>query len=245
MVVEIVLSPRDENIGIVLDAIRRTTGEISTQVCDYLLYGVEGTFGQIEDTIKARGRRSFNIRGRGFEFEFSLVANSNLEFFRIKNLIERTVKPIDWLNNFLDLPNFTMAWVFNEEYDYWQNATSIEQYAAANRPYKDLPLKSNGLPPPVHRMEIDISSNPGRRVLRYGYIEAVGSRMWLGRQFWALSGADREKLSTLDFLDVTTTRAGVTQVLASENCFKSALGGEGRLQNSLRAVLFPASAMPS
>lgn len=97
-----------------------------------------------------------------------------------------------WVSPFLGDTRFVQAWITDAEYDFWQNASQILEYEAVGKPFRHLPLISNGLPPPLQGQNIDTSSNPGRTIIRQGYIEAVGSKMWLGQLFWAAVQRDFE-----------------------------------------------------
>jgi hypothetical protein len=101
----------------------------------------------------------------------------------------------EWVAPFLKKVGFVQAWVSDIEFDYWQNAQDPTLYEQAGRDYAELPMIPNGLPPPLRQNIVDISGNPGRRVLRDGYIESVGIRMWLGRSYWKhVAGCEIERL---------------------------------------------------
>ncbi|WP_240791765.1 MULTISPECIES: hypothetical protein [Pseudomonas] len=71
---------------------------------------------------------------------------------------------------------FIQAWVSDIDYDFWQNATDPLEYECAGRSLFGLPMKSNGLPPPLDQMEIDTSGNPGRNVLGKGILRRLAAR---------------------------------------------------------------------
>ena len=98
--------------------------------------------------------------------------------------------------------NIVMGRTYDDEYDYWQNAKDPALYSTAGRSIEGLPLRSNGFPEPLERLEIDTSRNPGRPVLRGGYIECVGSTMWLGPSFWSLTGADPSAVRAVRWLNI-------------------------------------------
>src|ERR1700730_17707363 len=83
------------------------------------------------------------------------------------------------------------------------------------------------------------TSNPGRRLLRVGYIEVVGAVMWLGESFWRLSGASREAVEDAQWLRVTSPASSALRIQAAERCFTSQDGPSGELQRRLRSLLFP------
>ena len=143
----------------------------------------------------------------------------------------------EWVAPFAQNPGFVQAWAADIEYDFWQNARDPLQYRAVERDYSNLPMKSNGLPAPLQRMEIDISNNPGRWLLQNGYVEAIGAIIWLGGDFWRRVGWwRREQVKQADFLFVEEMENDVIRVEASQQLFDDTTPAE--LQNKLRALLF-------
>ena len=98
-------------------------------------------------------------------------------------------------------------------------------------------MVSNGLPFPLEQQIIDISNNPGRWELKQGYIESVGSTMWLGEQFWNKTGADKATVLSADWLK-TEEIDGVIKVKIADIPFDTADGRSGELQNKLRLLLY-------
>jgi hypothetical protein len=136
--------------------------------------------------------------------------------------------------------SFIHARVYDIEYEYWQNTSDPLQYESAGKAYSHLPMKSNGLPFPLEKTIIDISNNPGRRVLRSGYIEAVGSIMWLGKEFWGLTNAKQKNICAQDWIACEALSASVILIKAAEPPFVQDEGEELNIQNKLRELLFPA-----
>lgn len=134
----------------------------------------------------------FNIEGDLYAFDLTIVTTFAHDAIRIS--AKQGTDWDGWVDALKSAGEFVQAYVVDVEFDYWQNATDPLQYTGKNMPYEHLPMISNGLPPPLNRSVIDTSSNPGRRVLRKGYIEAVGSPMWLSDKFFDLTGADSNLL---------------------------------------------------
>jgi hypothetical protein len=104
-----------------------------------------------------------------------------------------------------------------------------------------LPMKSNDLPPPLDKMIVDTSRNPGRRILRDGHIEAIGHRMWLGPEFLArVPGADRKSILAARELRVTERPDGLLEIVAQDAPFIDTTTAEK--QDRLRRLLFPSTA---
>jgi hypothetical protein len=104
-----------------------------------------------------------------------------------------------------------------------------------------LPMKSNDLPPPLDQMIVDTSRNPGRRILRDGYVEAIGHRMWLGPEFFRrVPGVSREAVLSTPWLKVTERPDGILELVAQDEPFVD--DSTADLQNRLRRLLFPTTA---
>jgi hypothetical protein len=144
-----------------------------------------------------------------------------------------SIAPIDALNLLIVVE----GWVVDVEYNHWQNAKDPLEYEVAGRDFSQLPTKSNGLPPPLTQMEIDISRNPGRWLLRHGYVEAVGSVMWLSNLFWNRTGRDRsDGVHSAEWLSTSEPSKGIVEIRSSEHCFISEDTAD--VKNRLRDVLY-------
>ncbi|MBY4629956.1 hypothetical protein [Rhizobium croatiense] len=171
-------------------------------------------------------------------FRYGAVADAEHCYVEIREKIPGA--SIDWelwAAPFVISPHFVQAWIADVEYDKWQNAEDPIIYQAANRDYSSLPMRSNGLPPPVEQMVVDISHNPGRWSLRSGYVEAVGSVMWLSDIFWSYVGFhNKERLSTLTPIEIRQITENVIRLCVSERPFTEASSPE--VQDRLRKVLY-------
>lgn len=87
-------------------------------------------------------------------------------------------------------------------------------------------------------MEIDTSRNPGRNVLRQGYIEAIGSTMWLGNLFWERVGVDRvASISLLESQGIKVCECdNFFKIITSDEVFSD--GSTAEKQRALRQILF-------
>lgn len=128
------------------------------------------------------------------------------------------------------------AWVSDVEYDYWQNILWPSTYQLAGREYLHLPMKSNGLPSPLEEQIIDVSGNPGRWIFHDGYIESIGSCMWLGEHFWNYVGQDKkQKLFAESWIRTEVLESGVVKLIAADECFmdESTADKQDRLRGAL------------
>lgn len=92
---------------------------------------------------------------------------------------------------------FLQSRMYDCNYDRLQNATSLSEYDKAGVDTEELELVSNGLPFPLEEKIVDTSKHPGRRVLRDGFIECVGHKMWFSSGLIEKLQIDIDKLSLL------------------------------------------------
>jgi hypothetical protein len=129
---------------------------------------------------------------------------------------------------------------YDAEYDLWQNAADPIQYELNGRSTDDRSLRWNGLPAPLGRWIVDTSKNPGRRVLRHGYAEAIGHRMLLGAEYFRrVPGASRTRIVSDETLSVTETPEGGLELVAQATPFADERSAAA--QSYLRDLLFPPS----
>ncbi|EGH14357.1 MULTISPECIES: hypothetical protein [Pseudomonas syringae group] len=208
----------------------------------FSLQGVEVDFKTLEKKILKKKSWPSGLMSNGFKLRFGLLPALDQCFLVMEEAewhnnteLEEEIRPI------LEVEGFIQAWISDVEYDFWQNATDPLEYEGVGRSLQGLPMRSNGLPPPLDQMEIDTSGNPGRNVLRQGYVEAIGSTMWLGDLFWERVGADRlSKISLLESHGFKFHELGkILKVITSKNIFfdNSTL----EKQRALRKILFDVS----
>jgi len=195
---------------------------------------------QALERLEATHSKHFTLVGQGFQFNLSSLARWKLDFLGVQLMSKPGRVWDEWAGPFSKLPDFVMAWVADREYEYWQNASDPLSYNVLGKSYAGLPTMSNGLAYPLEQQVIDTSRNPGRRILREGYIEVVGAVMWLGEPFWQLSWADREQVMAAEWLRISNPAPSVTRLEAAERCFTTEEDGSAALQAKLRALLFPA-----
>ncbi len=200
--------------------------------------GVSGGIAMLASRLERKRQDTFDIEGDRFSFSQSRVTNFDLDFLEIK-MEKRQVACDGWATEIVKADSFVMGWFADVEYEYWQNASDPLQYEACGRSYTHLPQKSNRLPFPLEGMIIDTSQNPGRRILKKSYIEAVGSVMWLGMPFWNITGANREVVAKATWLNLSHPFPGVIRIQSADDCFTTGYGQSGILQEKLRNLLFP------
>lgn len=196
---------------------------------------------RVKASVRRCSEHALPVTLNGLELDFAKVNHCNLAWLSITGK-ELQAEFLDTLASELFLTGtLVMAVLLNHDYDYWQNAEDLLQYRAAGRAYAHLRLRSNGLPAPLTQDVVDISENPGRRYLREGFIEVVGSRMWLTDLFWTLTGADKRILTTQHNFHVRQEASGLLKLEASITPFDSPEGEQASTQNRLREMLFPSA----
>lgn len=191
--------------------------------------------------VAENARDAFAIQSEGFESWFGSVANYNHVFLTVRELRSNEIKNWDrMVAGYLGEPGFVQAWLADVEYSLWQNAEDISAYELEGKDYSHLPLTKRDMPPPLDQQIIDISGNPGRRVLRTGYVEAIGSTMWLGESFWDLVGEGRKKdILAAEWAEARLLDHGVVRVQAAPKCFTDESNRD--LQLKLRRTLYGVS----
>jgi len=171
-------------------------------------------------------------------FNYGAVANAELCHIIVTEKVPgASIDWERWTSPFVVSPYFVQGWVADVEYNEWQNAEDTLLYKAEKRDYSSLPMRSNGLPPPLEQMVIDISQNPGRRQFRSGYMEAVGAVMWLSELFWRYVGVDhKERLAGFSGAKIKQVTDDVVRIIVSETSFTD--DSTRDLQERLRNVLY-------
>jgi hypothetical protein len=181
-------------------------------------------------------RDCVELEGQGAEFIFMQLVSGKFDLTWLK-IPGAAFSDYDaWLARYFFNSEFVMAWVVDAEDDAWQNQERLEVYDAAGKSHTHLKKISNGLPAPLDQTIIDTSSNPGRWIYRQGYVEAVGSPMWIGKPFWELSRGTRAALLERGWL--TPVRSDIDRIQPVDRCFLSTQPGDAAIQNTLRSVLF-------
>ena len=188
--------------------------------------------------IKEKGYWPSGITSEDFEFRYGMVGNSDQSFFYIKENTGGLVDCWDdWIEKFLYEEKFIQGWIYDVDYDYWQTADDPLEYTSEKREYLHLPMKSNGLPYPLEKQIIDTSRNPGRWEFRMGYLEAIGSTMWLSDIFWNYVGFDKkERLLNTNWIRKEVYENGVIKLIAADECFSDESTAD--IQNNLRNLLY-------
>jgi hypothetical protein len=192
---------------------------------------------RVEERIKRTGKWFTLIEIGGVSVAANNLTGRRQSFIILKEKFPGAVSSWDqWIAPFLGWPNFVQAWVADKDYDYWQNAIDPMLYTSAGRDMSGLKLKSNGQPYPSEREIVDTSENPGRWEFRKGYMEAIGSPMWIGENLWKAIGENREsELRALDWLHLTEPQNGILRLESNVPFNDETTASE---QNALRAAIY-------
>lgn len=199
------------------------------------IFGAETNFASLRTQVRASGAKPLEINTTEHELSHQILRRFGVQQI-VWNGPDLTARDLGepWC---LENPGFVMSWIASREYDYWQNATDPLQYEAEGRDWSALPRISNGLPPPLQQEIIDISRNQGRRILRNGYVEAVGSAMYLAPRFWELTGGDPSKARQLA-IESEQQPSRVERIVFAAAPFSTDEGECGRIQEAVRSSLY-------
>ncbi|MGL1933183.1 MAG: hypothetical protein OCC45_15720 [Desulfotalea sp.] len=239
--IEVVLKYMEVDPTIIWEKLLESHPEFLLSDQRAMFYDREISLSKIRDIIKIQGRIHFDVEFEKGSIHYGQVRTIDLSFLEIEKCITGIEDATRWINPFLKLESFISARVYDIEYEKWQNAEDPLLYDVEGRPYSHLPMKSNGLPFPLEQDEIDISNNPGRRVSKSGYVEAIGSIMWIGNAFWGLTNAKKNNVCSQEWLTCKARPNNVISIKVAEDVFIHDTGAELKAQNDLRELLFPSS----
>ncbi|CAB3702658.1 hypothetical protein LMG26685_05385 [Achromobacter mucicolens] len=204
----------------------------------FYLNGVGVTASKLETIIAEKRSWPSGVVSNGVNFLSGILPARRINFLDLKDSDFLVEMPTLSLSKRLTAgTGFIHGWVYDIEYDFWQNARDPLEYERLGRSAANLPKRSNGLPAPLNQLEIDTSLNPGRTELKVGYIEAVGRLMWIADRFWSIVGT--EKISSCALLRQqgfqVSDSDGIVQVSAEKRFFDVS---SGERQQTLRRILF-------
>lgn len=199
------------------------------------LYGKKVKLTKLPAEIKKLKGKGFNIESDSFAFHMATVTNYEQILLQIDSKQSLNNWWSIWINEFANLKGFVQAWLVDVEFNYWQNASDPIEYESKGRSYEGLPMKSNGLPPPLEQLEIDTSSNAGLRKLCDGHVQAIGAKMWLSDKFLNLTGKDIESIANIAAANIEQLESGVYKLKMSTELFvdESSLEEQKKLREAL------------
>ncbi|MEM6689789.1 MAG: hypothetical protein AAF664_10205 [Planctomycetota bacterium] len=205
----------------------------------YSFYGRTRKPEGIVSTLQSSDRSSFDVSDDRFDFNFCPIAKHRLDQLIVTTTEEDLVDPYLWIKNLAATEILIQAFLFNDEYDFWQNATDPLQFRSHGRECDHLPMCSNGLPPPLEQTVIDVSKNPGKLSLRNGYIEGVSNPIWLGERFWDRVRKQRDQVLDSDvWRQVRELDNGLVCLHSHRKPFDASDDEQTRIQNQVRNLLY-------
>lgn len=193
-----------------------------------------------KDTLNlTKKRKSIGFKSENLEIHYSNIRNGNHSLLWI---IKKDVNDLrfdfeEFCNIFIAEYTILQAWYANREYKHWQNEDDIRIYTRDYGDVSHLKLIDNGSPYPLNKTIIDISNNPGRRVIKDGYVDAVSSKMFIGEDFWDRVGTKKEDLGKLDFINISQINEKTIKIeVKNVDCFIDESTKD--IQNKLRETLF-------
>ncbi len=202
------------------------------------LYGSTHLIGDVASALAAQEKQSFVVEFERGYVHFSPLRAYGIALLQIAKCVDSNADADRWMDAIVPLSSFLQGRLYDEDYDFWQNARDPLEYQARSQPYGHLPTRSNGLPPPLEQLEIDTSANPGRRELRKGLIEAVGCPMWLSSEFLKRMMLPESELQLQRWLNVERLACGAFKLSVQGSPFRSADGEQGSLQDKVRDFVF-------
>lgn len=207
---------------------------------EYSVVGKPTPRDKIDGLLSRRHPDHVGIVGNELEIHYGTPRRYKHDLMTLEWLRPHTVEYDSLIRAFSEAMSLVMAWEFDQEYNFWQNAHDPIQYESRGRSFDGLPMVPRGSIAPFDKeLIIDTSQNVGRRVLGDGYVEAVGGIMYFGASFWERTGAQRAEIERLPFV-LSSSEVGATVKIAfHSDTFQSAEGSEGEVQSTLRSALYP------
>lgn len=202
------------------------------------LYGELLSVDDVGESLQRSNKKSFNIKFQDYLVRAANIPNYNITLFQIEKKKRENCWFTLWVDKLINKSGFVHAWLVNSEYNYWQNVKDPLQYELKNKSYAKLKLIDNKLPPPLSKKEIDVSENPGLRLIDKGYVEAVGGEMWLGKTFFENLNLEMDKILACGFAETLMVNPNIIYIKAWDKPFDSDKGEQRELQLALRNLLF-------
>ncbi|MBL4614757.1 MAG: hypothetical protein JKY27_07785 [Magnetovibrio sp.] len=192
-------------------------------------------------TILRQGEDYFGVEGERLGYDFSEIKYQNYNLLSIKDQLIGQVDWSLWVARLAQVQGFIQAFYEDNDYAFWQHEKDINWYETFNHPHDHLRKRKGKGPPPFDKLIIAVEDNPGRYVVRNGFVEAVAAEMWLGPEFWARTGADRAEVLACEYLQVEEQDNDVLHLKAGPRSFTEETGPQAEIQHKMRRLLFPNS----
>ncbi len=223
--------------------------DVLAVLCDYLrelgvpdatnteLYERNVPLNELVGKFHRSRKHYFNVALEGLTLRFAVVSAYKHILLCIENESVSIFPSFDEVvARFISTSGFVQAITLDREFQVWQNMVDIEYFKSCGKSVDSLLLVDNGRRPPLKRMEVDVSKNLGLRNLKNGYVETIGAKMWLGADFWRLSGVDRGVVQEVFETFVENVGHDVLKIEVDSQPFDE--NSDQKLQKRLWEVLF-------
>ena len=148
--------------------------------------------------------------------------------------------PIDW-SDLVELLSSMAPLVVAKStlslYSAWQNCEDIGRYTRQFGSAVNFKQYEKG-DPPVNRIVLDTSRNPGRNHVRDALSLGVSAEMWLGPAFWQFAPCRKEEVLAADFFLEVRDTPQFLYLKSWPHPFTRPDGEQGRIQQMLWRLLF-------
>lgn len=168
-----------------------------------------------------RFKDHFEIKTKDFSVSYNTIIQRGHILFEI-DFFDKF--EYDSWNKYLNLLyqefGFQVGRIYDYQFNYWQNVQNPSQYERVGKEYNHMQLITNNLPSPLTKNILDTSKNPGRRVIKNGYVEAVSSHMWVGEKLWDALGSNNENniMKLKNKININKEN-GLIQIIASKSIY--------------------------
>lgn len=213
--------------------VSRHMGEVSR----VHFFGQDVALKDLSKQFVRKGNHAFTIEFGCERIEFSTLASWGHQVLRIISEDWSRCAPEDLIRSLSGhFASFLQASFYDWNYYYWKNATDLLEFRDSNIDVSKLKLKENGLPRPLDGLIVDTSQNPSRRVLREGYVEMIGSPMWISQALFDLQGRRFDASGLVGFGFDVSDCDGVTRIAFTGGMFISDATED--VQRVLRKTLY-------
>lgn len=182
--------------------------------------------------VRSSQRRAFQFKVEDVEARFIVLPNYQHSFLSLANSAGESAWPV-LVNLFEQREDFFLARTYDRLYDYWQNMTDVRGLISLGLPTENIRFIHDNT---FNIDKIDISCNPGRRVLQVGYVEAIGAEMWLGANYHLRFPELNQHLPDKFIFSSTNY---ITHITGDIPYFTRPVGEQQQMQDNLRKALFP------
>ncbi|PCJ16574.1 MAG: hypothetical protein COB02_15865 [Candidatus Cloacimonadota bacterium] len=199
---------------------------------DYVYnFGKKVKLKNLNNYLQKKTIKYFSIESKNLTISLNPLDSHKISQIIIKFTSKNFKTAIEEVQVFINNLPLISARLNNSEYEFWQNANDPLEYTTENKPYKHLKVRYDEM---LDYTFIDTSENPGRRIIKVGYIEAVSPIMWIGDYFLNKESIKTSILNSYQHLFFKN----ICQINLSNKWFKEKNMEDIKIQNNMRSLLF-------